>query len=433
VTDRNKIDLHPNAHPSWYRLDTAAILYPSIEKQAHPCVFRISVSLSAPVEPELLRKALNQVLDRFPTLKVRMTKGFFWYFLEPNGKPPLIHQDAGYPCMRINREDNNGYLFRVMHGGSRIAVEFYHALTDGMGSLVFLKTLAAQYLRLKGADIPFSGDILDWTRPPEAEELEDAFIRHYTNSVKGRSIEGAAYHITGTPEPVPVLNTVTGLVPMADVKKKAGDFKVSVTDLFVALYLSALYTLQKREKMNRRKPIRVSVPVNLRTVFPSGTLRNFSSYVKPGIEPKMGEHTFADIVILVHHAMLYEMHPLRLGAIFGQNVRNGLHPVLSHIPLFLKNLLISFFYNNFVETLFSGALSNIGLVTLPDGMTPHVRRFDFVLEPNRINRSNCAIVGYGNTLSITFSRVIRESELENVFFRSLVDMGIPVTIESNRG
>lgn len=30
--------------------------------------------------------------------------------------------------------------------GSRIAVEFFHAVTDGTGGLIFLKTLVAEYL-----------------------------------------------------------------------------------------------------------------------------------------------------------------------------------------------------------------------------------------------------------------------------------------------
>ena len=49
----------------------------------------------------------------------------------------------------------------------------------------------------------------------------------------------------------------------------------------------------------------------------------------------------------------------------------------------------------------------------------------------RTNKTTCACISYEDKLYISFSRIIKEAELERLFFTKLVEMGIPVTIESN--
>lgn len=65
-------------------------------------------------------------------------------------------------------------------------------------------------------------------------------------------------------------------------------------------------------------------------------------------------------------------------------------------------------------------------------MAKHVQRFDFMLGPALTNPVNCAMAGYQDQLIVTFTRNIKEPDIERSFFRKLVQMGIPVSIESNR-
>lgn len=74
-----------------------------------------------------------------PTFAVRMRAGLFWYYFEPNKKPPLLHQDVQYPCAHIDAAKNNGYLFKVRYYRSRIALEVFHSLADGTAAWSFLK------------------------------------------------------------------------------------------------------------------------------------------------------------------------------------------------------------------------------------------------------------------------------------------------------
>ena len=52
---------------------------------------------------------------------------------------------------------------------------------------------------------------------------------------------------------------------------------------------------EKVPRRSRRKPVKVLLPVNLRTLFPSRSLRNFASYITPEIDPRTGDYTFSEI------------------------------------------------------------------------------------------------------------------------------------------
>lgn len=64
----------------------------------------------------------------------------------------------------------------MIYRGKRIGVEFFHALTDGTGGMVFLKTLIGEYLRLKGVDFLYGDGVLDPAQTCRKEEHEDGFL-----------------------------------------------------------------------------------------------------------------------------------------------------------------------------------------------------------------------------------------------------------------
>ena len=69
---------------------------------------------------------------------------------------------------------------------------------------------------------------------------------------------------------------------------------------------------------------------------------------------------------------------------------------------------------------------------LPEEMEPYVERLDFIIGPQRSYPNNCSVVSYGGKTCISMIRNIRESDLERQFFSRLVELGIRVTVESNR-
>ena len=155
----------------WMRLDNAAKIYPAAMRRSWTALFRFSANLTEAVDPVVLQQAVNAVTRRFPAFAVRLKRGVFWFYLQHTDRAPTIQQDVQNPCVPMDLKDNDRFLFRVRYYESRIACEYFHVLTDGTGGLLFLKTLVAEYLRLKyGAAIPRgSGLLATFTEPVDGK------------------------------------------------------------------------------------------------------------------------------------------------------------------------------------------------------------------------------------------------------------------------
>ena len=134
----------------WFRLDNAAKIFPGQNSRAWSNVFRLGAELDRQIDPDILRKALNNTLKRIPSFNVRIRKGAFWYYFEKNPNEAPIMPDIRNICYRINFKENKGFLFRLYYRDTRINVDVYHSLCDGYGAVIFLSTLVGEYLRLCG-------------------------------------------------------------------------------------------------------------------------------------------------------------------------------------------------------------------------------------------------------------------------------------------
>lgn len=69
---------------AWRRLDNTAKLFAAVSGEDLSSVFRISAVLKEKVDPELLQRALVRTLPEFENFRVKLRKGFFWYYFETN-------------------------------------------------------------------------------------------------------------------------------------------------------------------------------------------------------------------------------------------------------------------------------------------------------------------------------------------------------------
>ena len=420
-------------HKTWYKLDLSANVYPTLQRKNFSNVYRISLSLKENVQPDILQKALDMTLSRFPTFQVALRKGLFWRYLEANHRPgPFVQKDIENPCMPMHFKANNRYLIRIYYYEKRISLEVFHSLSDGAGTLYFLKTLTAVYLRLLGHDIPNGEGVLDITETPDPEEFEDAYLRYASSKVSRPRSQGNAYRVRGTKEPFYTLNIICGVIPVDKLRIVSKGYGVTITEYLNAVLLYALLQKQKAEKPFRERPVTLAMPVNLRSFFPSKTLRNFISMVYPSIDPRMGDYTFEEILQHVHNYMRYYINPKFLNADIVTNASVQQNPLIRIVPLFIKDFTVRKFYANVQDGQSSAGLTNVGLTKLPKEMLPFVERFDVLMGQPFSARTNCAIISYQNILTINFTSSIKETDIERYFFRKLVQDGIPVKIETNR-
>ena len=169
----------------------------------------------------------------------------------------------------------------------------------------------------------------------------------------------------------------------------------------------------------------------MRAFYATPTLRNFSSFINPGVDPGLGEYTFEEILIEVHAFMRYHLNPKLLCATIATNVADEKNLFTRLAPLFLKNLVISSVFRQAGDRLVCATLSNLGLCAFPDAMVPFIRRFEFQLGVPSSPLCNCAALTTGNELRLLFSSNIRETTMPRELLRFLVEEGVPVTVESN--
>jgi len=417
----------------WMPLDNAAKIYPAARRAEWSNVFRESMTLTEEIDREIMQSALDVTVRRFPSIAVKLKKGMFWYYLEQLTEAPRIGEESSYPLTRMNKEETRQCALRVIVYKKRVAVEIFHSLTDGNGALIFLKTLTAEYLWQKyGVQIPAEKGVLDRLKEPSEAEVEDSYLK-YAGSVEASRRENTAWKITGTREAGGFLNLTCFEMPVRTVLEKAHEYNVSLTNFLCAVLMMAVQNMQEEkvpERM-RRKPVKVLIPVNLRSLFPSETLRNFALYTTPEILPKLGRYSFEEICQVVKHQMGMDITPKQMSMKIATNVNSEKLTIVKMMPLFVKNFVMKLVFDTVGERKSCFSLSNLGAVRLPDAMMPYVERMDFILGVQASAPYNCGVLSFKDTLYMNFIRNIRESELEYHVYKVLREAGIPVTVQSN--
>ena len=417
----------------WMRLDNAALIFPAALRKNWSNAYRISFTFTEPVDPALLQRALDRVAPRFPSVIVRLRRSAFWYYLEELPRPPAVREDEARPLRGMTMHDVRRCAIRVLYYRSRMAVEFFHAVTDGTGAMVFAKTLAAEYVRLRyGAAVPASCGIKDLGEAPRESELVDSF-REHAGPVAAPRDDRNVYRLRGTPEPDRFLHVTCGILDSDALHARAKSLGVTVTAFLCAAMIRAILEVQAAEQPRRcrRKAVRVQIPVNLRRLFGGETMRNFVAVANIGVDPRLGDYSFEELVNIVHHQMQLSITPKNMAAIFTPNVNDERNPFLKVVPLGLKNLVMRLVFDSIGENVSCLSLSNLGQVALPEEMAPFVERVEFVLGPQASSPYNASCTSWNGKTYFNIVRNSVEPKLERAFFTGLVKLGFRVRVEAN--
>jgi hypothetical protein len=425
---------------TWYALDNAGTIMPAVSNSVATSLFRISAELDEAVNLADLEAALAAVSARFPYFAVDLKRGLFWYYLEPHQGPLRVEADTDSPSQAYDINRRGRCLFRVRAKGGRIACEFSHALSDGTGGMRLFKNLLVEYFRRRGVGAPPPGeapdpDLYDLGARPDPEEYEDAYNRHFSEEYPVPERLPRAFHIKCPQLPRHRYRITCGIVPLAPALAKAKEYGASITEMFAAAFLEALQEIwlaAPPAELRRQRPhLSVEIPVNMRKFFPTKSNRNFSLFVLVTQNMKLGKRDFPEMVERAHHQLRYEIDSRNIARQISRNVSNSRKMAVRLVPLVLKDFFAPFLFNAFGEDLLSGFISNIGPASLPAAVAERVRRFDFIPAPSVYNKTNASVVSWKGNLYINFGSLARSRELERLFFRRLVSLGLPVRIECN--
>lgn len=409
------------------RLDNSANLYPMLTSKKNQNIFRLCVDLKENIDPVTLEQAVNLVLPRFKCLSMKLMRGFFWYYLSDNDKPYPLREENGILFDAIDMNNLNGYNMRISYYGRRISIEFYHVICDGAGGFELLKSLIHAYLYLKGHTLPHT-NILAFDTQPQDTESEDSFNKNYIKlplkECKISDLKGSkAFIIEGDYFKRGKTTTLlkTDSYALLNLARARG---ATVTEYLTAIFAKAI----KNAYGDVNAPCNFMLPINLRKIFGSNTLRNFSLFSRVSLNAS------ADInenIRITHDCLVRDTDKERLSKKISTTVRGEKFPLLRFVPLFIKKAVFMI-SNIFVgKAKRTATISNLGVIKLDEAYSEHIDCFYFALNSNKPTPINLAVCSYGSTASICFTNGITDNTVIAEFAKLLISEGLEIIADGN--
>lgn len=411
----------------WYKIDNAGKIFPAISKNERSNVFRLSFYLKTPIDKDILELTVNKILPRFEAFAVQMKSGLFWQYFAENQRPFIVEPEPSQLCKYFKPQKNNGYLFKVYYFANKITLETFHAITDGTGALLFLKSIVYNYLKATGIKIDHQHKIIS-ELPASKKEGEDSFVTLYDKDKRKNLTEEAAYHFSGEKFnhhwTMMVKLKINSKQFIQLIKEK---YQATVTQFISAVFAYAIFK-ETNDFVGKKKPIKLFIPVNLRPYFDSNTLRNFSLYIKATYDSEKKDWTFAEMLELTKQDFANQLHREQLHERISSNVGFEKNLFIRIMPLFLKNIAFKIGYNILGESISTSSISNLGVIDLPDDLKNHILDVDFVNGGYGMAMTLISVLDHTNIIMTTS---IKDLSVMQFITSFLVNQGLDITIDTN--
>ncbi|MEI0606016.1 alcohol acetyltransferase [Brachyspira pulli] len=400
-----------------YKLDNAAKLFVSIKNKKNMPIFRLSAVLKEEVNPEILQKSLDTTIKRFPTFALIIKNGLFWNYFEENHRKLIVHEDKYPPCYFDNNKLNNNYLVKVGYYKYRVFVEINHAIADATSLISFFKSLLYNYFILSSKNIDDKNNDILKDDTYSKEDYDDSFEVHTRNREKSKREDKIKniYLIKGKPLKVYGNNVVHGIISLNKIKEESKKYNITITAYILSVLVYSIYQTKIKNKLEG-KNIVICVPVNLRKIFPSISLKNFFGIANIKVETNK-ELTFENITEIVKNEMKEKINEEKMKNFIYENTKLENNIFAKFIPLFIKNFMINLVFKHIEDKTKTMTISNFGNIVLSDEMKDYISHFEAVLYPTIHSPLNCGVCSFDDKLSITFERTIIETDIIKYFFK----------------
>ena len=411
----------------WRKLDNSAKIFPISAGKKYSTVFRLSVLLKESVNPKILEEAVNIALKKYKSFKVRMKEGFFWNYFEENNKKPIIEKEKDYPCKYIDPRRNNNYLFKVTYFDKKINIDIFHSLTDGGSGTVFFREIIYTYLELLHPDV-----FKDKERQVRKIEYntEDSYMKNYDKKAKSNASTKKAYILRGNKIGLGAVSAIHEIIELDKLKEECKKNDATITQYLSAVLIYAIYK-QNYLKTNRKKPIKVCIPVNLKKYFASKTMSNFFSYITLEAEMRKDKlDTFDKILEFVKKDFKEKLTEEEILKTMSANVKIGNNPFIKIVPLAIKKALVRLSYIE-IRKYTTITFSNIGRIGIIGKYQDFIDYFLMLIAPEPVEKIKCSGCTFENKMVFTFTSILKDNSIEKEFYQFLQSKGIKVKIESN--
>ncbi len=407
----------------WFKVDTAAIMFSSLSDKRWGRTFRFSAYFKEEIDPVALKKAVKDLMPYYPSIYAYLKRGFFWNYLVSTEKMPEISEENEFGMKPIVLRTDGTPDFRITYKRNRINIDCSHSLGDGKGIIIYFKALLTRYNELRKGD---TGDYATCEDP--SLNIRDSFSDYYRKGEeKATDKSKKAFHFPEEYEEG-VTRLLFAKMSTAKVKELAHKEKMTVTEYLTAILILGIIKSQKNPIF---EPITIATPVNLRRFFPTMTLRNFTVQTFVTFEPRGRQDvTLREILDATRGQLKAQLKKEELQKTinkYGALVNN---PVIRIVPGFIKQPVMRAMQKNThagVTTIFT----NYGACNLPDALSPDIERLQFVNGDTRRYglAVTCSCIGFGDVLSLCFSRANLDTSWYDTCVQILENEGISVTTD----
>ncbi|RZT00602.1 hypothetical protein [Cuneatibacter caecimuris] len=409
----------------WRNLENAAKIFPATSNKKDERVFRFVCELKEEVEPGALQGALDLCIQEFPMFSCVLRKGLFWNYFESTDIQPKVREEYKVPCSQLYVRDQKSLLFEVTYFGKRINCEMYHALTDGTGALAFFRVLVYHYLREAHPE-EVRGPVASVLADATAEEMEeDSFEKYYGEGREVTDIPAyRSFQLRYRRLEYGSLRLIQGTLSVKEALSQARQRGVTLTVFLTAVYLCAIAKeLAPRQK---NKIVSLMVPVNLRSYFPSKSMRNFFWWIDIGYNFEGWDGDLEKVVSFVGGFFKKELTRERMAARIYGLMKFERNPLVRILPLALKQAAL-YLGTNMKPSGNTAIFSNIGKIVMPQECSPFLEQFEVFTSTPKVELCMCS---YGDKLSLSFTSSYVDTRIERNFFRILTDLGIKAEISA---
>ena len=411
---------------NWYKLDNAAKIVPSTARGANTRVFRLTCELKEKVEKDMLQIALDETIDEFPFFNCVLHRGIFWYYLEDSDLRPVVELEHTPACMPLYIPGHKNLLYRVNYFDKRINLEMFHVLADGTGAFMFFKTLIIRYLQLKHS---LSEDIKPVDEFSVEEKNVDAFTDNYSKQKGLKQLKEMssvkAYQVSGELDENLLPHLLEGTVSSSKFLELAHKYNTTVGVLCVAIYIKAAILSMNRGQKKRH--VVVSVPVNLRQFYHSGTARNFFGVINIDYDPANYDGNLNTIIEPVDKAFKEKLSAENIEKTMNSYSALEHNLAVKVVPLPIKDFTIGRF-DAAAKKGVTTSMSNIGRIKMPKEVEEYIDRFSAFMTASSQQVTVCS---FGDKMTFGEASPYKTHRVMLNFFRCLSEQGIEVELGSN--
>ena len=257
-------------------------------------------------------------------------------------------------------------MIRVGYYKYRIFVEIDHSLSDATALINFLKSLLYHYFVLSGKNIDDKNEDVFKDNIHTIADYDDSFLVHTKNkrkSYKEKKIKNV-YLVKGKPFKFYGDNVIHGILSLKKIKEESKKYNITITAYILSVLAYSIYETRIKNRLDG-KNIVICIPVNLRKMFPSISLKNFFGVANIAFNTK--EHlTFEDIVKIADKEMKEKINKEKLENFIYENTKLENHAAARFVPLFIKNFAVNLIFEFFEDKIKTMTISNFGNIILPD-------------------------------------------------------------------